>query len=305
MRGRLPQALMYHYVRHDDASPAVGYRALSPSVLEAQLDAIGRIATPVAWTAVAATLRDGPPLPDDAVLLTFDDGLRDHHDVVLPRLVARGLPAIFFVLARDPGDGLTVGHRVHILLGTRSAATLRDQVLGGLARAERLRYASLERDIARTAPADPDDAWKRPLQRELAPSAGPILRSLVEATIGPEPDIAAALYLDERGRADLVAAGMTLGGHGREHPWLDHVGPAALDREVAHSAALLARHASGPWPFAYPYGGVPERAGTVLRRHGFAAAFTTASRSTGRFHVGRHDGDEIGAGPLDAWIRRR
>ena len=295
---------MYHYVRDGDATPPVGYRGLDPATFDAQLDAITRMATPVGWPAVAEALRGGPSLPRDAVLLTFDDGLRDHHDVVLPRLAARGLPAIFFVLAREPRDGLTDGHRLHVLLGTRSAATLHEEVIARLGVADRRRYAALEEAMRRAGPSDPDDIWKRPLQRALAPVAGPILRELVEGSIGPERELAAALYLDPLQRAELVSAGMTLGGHGVDHVWLDHVGPAAVHGEVRRSAALLAEHGPGPWPFAYPYGGVPRGAATVLRRHGFAAAFTTTSGSTDRFHIGRDDGDELGAGPVDRKVRR-
>ena len=295
---------MYHYVREAETTPAVGYRGLDPATFDAQLDAIARVATPVGWAAVDAAVGGGPSLPPDAVLLTFDDGLRDHHDVVLPRLAARGFPAIFFVLARDTTGGLTVGHRLHVLLGTRSAAALREEVVARLGVADRRRYAALEAAMREAGPSDADDVWKRPLQRELAPVAGPILRELVEGSIGPEADLAAALYLDAAQRVELISAGMTLGGHGADHVWLDHLGPAAVEREVRRSAELLAKHGPGPWPFAYPYGGVPRGAGTLLRRHGFGAAFTTGSRSTGRFHIGRDDGDELGGGPVDRKVPR-
>lgn len=98
---------------------------------------------------------------------------------------------------------------------------------------------------------------------------------------------------------------MALGGHGRDHPWLDAVGGADLDRELGRSAATLVRHATAPWPFAYPYGGVPREPGAALGRHGFAAAFTTSSRSRDRFRIGRFDGDDIGGQPVGPWFRRR
>ncbi|HHH11858.1 MAG TPA: polysaccharide deacetylase, partial [Sorangium sp.] len=42
----------------------------------------------------------GQPLPPRALLITFDDGYRDNHDVVLPLLLRFGLTAVFFVATR-------------------------------------------------------------------------------------------------------------------------------------------------------------------------------------------------------------
>lgn len=296
---------MYHYVRDADTRPVVGYRGIDPATLDAQLDAICRLGTPVGWVDLAAALSGRRALPSDAVLLTFDDGLIDHHRVVLPRLVARRLPAIFFVLAREPGDGLTLGHQLHVLLGVLSAGDVRAAVIDRFAASDRLRYIALETGLRALGPSDPDDVWKRPLQRDLASAAGPILTTLIAEALGPETDLAAELYLDGRQRADLVAEGMTLGGHGHDHSWLDWVGPVAIARELDHSTTLLGMYGPAPWPFAYPYGGVPRRAATTLRSKGFAAAFTTRpGQRTDRFRIGRHDADDIGPHLMHEQLRR-
>lgn len=302
MKGRLPEAIMYHYVRDADARPAVGYRGIDPATLEAQLDAICRVATPVGWPELAAALDGSRALPPDAVVLTFDDGLADHHRVVMPRLATRRLPAIFFVLARDVGDGLALGHQLHVLLGARSAVEVRAAVIDRLQRSDRRRYLALERGLRELHPSDPEDVWKRPLQRDLANVAGPILAELIAEILGPEADLAAELYLDGRQRAELVAEGMTLGGHGRDHSWLDWVGPVAVAREFEHSASLLATYGPAPWPYAYAYGGVPRQAEAALRVRGFAAAFTTGANSRpDRYRIGRYDADVLGAGLPAGW----
>jgi len=53
---------------------------------------------------VVRALRGGPPLPDSAILITFDDGFRDFMDNALPALAARDLPATLYVTtgALDP-----------------------------------------------------------------------------------------------------------------------------------------------------------------------------------------------------------
>jgi peptidoglycan/xylan/chitin deacetylase (PgdA/CDA1 family) len=89
--------LNYHAV--DDDPPAwiapytVGRRAFAE-----QLDAVlagGR--TPVTADEVAAARTGGPPLPADAVALTFDDGFRDFAATAWPELERRSLPGTLFV----------------------------------------------------------------------------------------------------------------------------------------------------------------------------------------------------------------
>jgi peptidoglycan/xylan/chitin deacetylase (PgdA/CDA1 family) len=287
---------MYHYVRDAAARPRVGYVSMDPARFEAQLDSLCRFRTPVTWTALRDALEGRRALPPDAVLLTFDDGLADHHRQVLPSLAARGLHGVFFVLARTARDGLALGHKLHVLGGAIGSAALRNAVMQRLSPAEAERYATLQANLSAVGATDPDDQWKRPLQRELEATADPILSDLIREHLGTETDLARELYLDGGQLRDLVANGMTLGGHGRDHPWLDFVGRARVRAELAASASFLAPFGAGPWPFAYPYGGVPWAAGSLAAEAGFAAAFTTrAGVGPDRFHIGRHDGDDLGA----------
>jgi peptidoglycan/xylan/chitin deacetylase (PgdA/CDA1 family) len=289
----LPNAVMWHYVRLADAVPRTGYRGVTPEAFETQLDSLCERWTPVGWPAVLASLAGDSGLPRDAMLLTFDDGFVDHHRVVLPALLARGLSGVFFVLARRPGDSLTVGHALHVLLGIWSPEKVRAEVLERLSQADRERCRAAEGAPDRAPPDDPDDIWKRPLQRDLAPVAGPILRDLVDTAIGPESDVADALHLSPDQLRDLVDAGMTLGGHGRTHPWLDAIDDDRRRDEIAASTAFLTRFQVGPWPFAYPYGAAPSSAPSLLADAGFAAGFTTtAAERSDRFHIGRVDGDD-------------
>ena len=88
--------------------------ATSPA-FDAQLERSGGRGLSAGSTEVREALGGGRALPRDAALLTFDDGLVDHHRFVRPRLAARGWPAICFVTARRPGEALSVGHAIHVL----------------------------------------------------------------------------------------------------------------------------------------------------------------------------------------------
>jgi peptidoglycan/xylan/chitin deacetylase (PgdA/CDA1 family) len=283
--------VMWHYVRDADAEPRVGAGFVDVATFNIQLDRIGRLRTVVGWSRVADALGGGRPLPPDAVLLTFDDGLVDHHRTVLPHLADRGWPAVFFVTARAAGDRLSVGHRIHVLLADLSPAELRGAVLDRLGPVEREAFRTAERR-ERAAGFAPIDVLKHTLQRPLADAGGPILSALIHERHGPEPDVADALHLSADQVADLRAAGMAIGGHGRRHLWLDWEPADRIRSEIADSATFLAADPK-PWAFAYPYGAGHPAATAGLAAAQFGAAFHAAPRTaTGRFDLGRVDAED-------------
>ena len=285
--------VMWHYVREPAEGPRVGADRVEPGVFDEQLDRIAQHRTVVGWPAIAAALAGGPALPPAAALLTFDDGLVDHHRAVAPRLMARGWPGVFFVMARQPGEALSVGHRIHILLADLSPAALRAAVLERLGPADRARLVVAERH-ERSAGSAPIDVLKRPLQRGLADAVGPILTSLIEERHGPEGDVADALHLSPDQVAEMRAGGMTFGGHGRRHLWFDWEPPDRVLREIADSAAWLAPEPA-PWAFAYPYGAAGPHAPAALAAAGFAAAFRARPAQPGNpYDLGRIDAEDAG-----------
>ena len=88
--------LLYHSV--DDDPPAwIAPFTVSVRGFREQLDrvvAAGR--APVTAHRVLDALTGGAPLPENAILLTFDDGFHDFSSTALPELAARALPAVLF-----------------------------------------------------------------------------------------------------------------------------------------------------------------------------------------------------------------
>jgi peptidoglycan/xylan/chitin deacetylase (PgdA/CDA1 family) len=61
------------------------------------LDFITKHFKPIGADEIMASVKNDRPLPQKSFLLTFDDGLREFHDVVAPILLKKGIPAICFV----------------------------------------------------------------------------------------------------------------------------------------------------------------------------------------------------------------
>ena len=89
--------LLYHSV-HDDPPAWLAPYTVTRRAFAAQLDTLlasGR--TPVTCAQIAAARTGGPPLPEHAVAVTFDDGYLDFLCDALPALTGRAIPVTLFV----------------------------------------------------------------------------------------------------------------------------------------------------------------------------------------------------------------
>jgi peptidoglycan/xylan/chitin deacetylase (PgdA/CDA1 family) len=91
--------LTYHRVAEPGAAGDLddGVIDVTPGQLDRQLRYLGRWLDVVSMQDVLAWSRGLRPLPANPVLVTFDDGYRDNHDVALPILLRHGVRATFFI----------------------------------------------------------------------------------------------------------------------------------------------------------------------------------------------------------------
>ena len=93
--------LTYHHLADEDRSYPYDddVADASPAQFRRQMEILARYGTPIGIDELIRAL-DGGPLPKNPVMVTFDDGYRSCHDVVLPILRAVGVRATFFVATR-------------------------------------------------------------------------------------------------------------------------------------------------------------------------------------------------------------
>lgn len=221
-------------------------------------------------------------MPARSFLLTFDDGLREHAQVVLPILERRKLRGVFFV----PGCVLSKprmlsAHAVHLLLealGEAAFATELQRTLAELGTDTELDDTELM--LARKTyhyeqPAMAQLKYLITMKLPLATRASVIGR-LFERHVGPHADWCKRWYLNAAGVRQLHAKGHTIGGHSFAHEPYARLSAADLERDVAQSAwSLRDLLGTGERPFAFPFGSVHQRASSLLNAAGFVRAFGT------------------------------
>lgn len=244
---------------------------------DAQMAYLRRHLNPVSGEQVVAAHRGGPPLPPNAVLVTFDDGYRDNIEVAVPILRRHGISAQFFITAghvqerrlfwwekikllvdRSTRDTIEMTYPRPMTLDLRTAAGkgLATRVLNAVVKEH---YGlDLDRFLDQLTSAA-GVAWNRDEEFALADRA---LMSWAQVK-------------------ELREAGMGIGSHTWSHRVLLTLAPDALDFELRASREALERHVGGEVAtIAYPVGRpvaetLPVR--TAVAAAGYALGFTTSA----------------------------
>jgi len=183
---------------------------------------------------VVAHFRDGLPLPDYPVFLSFDDGLRETADIIAPILKARAIPATFFITARALGNRyLFYGHRRSYLLTSIRTA--------GIAPASRGPIGAL---LALSEPEPSEETICQALRRLSVHLPDDCVRmdECADALGVNWPEVldAERPFLTEgRGKA-LLSDGFSLGAHGIDHTKFAHLGETDRRRDLRRSLDFMA-----------------------------------------------------------------
>jgi peptidoglycan/xylan/chitin deacetylase (PgdA/CDA1 family) len=282
--------VMYHYVRDLERSRFPAIKGLSLERFHRQLDYIESRYAPVTVEAVLASMEGTARLPENAILLTFDDGYSEHFANVFPLLDARRIQGCFF-----PPAQAILEHRVldvnkiqFVLASVPDAEALLDEVFATLPEFSsdydlKTREGYLA-SIAEQHRYDPREVTvlKRLLQRELPePVRAEIVRRLFAQHItADEAAFAAELYMSVEQIDCLRRHGMHIGSHGYTHVWLNSIPAEAQAQEVDRSLAFLRRFGVAPdnWTICYPYGGFDEKLLEQLRPRHCRLGFTVEAR---------------------------
>jgi peptidoglycan/xylan/chitin deacetylase (PgdA/CDA1 family) len=268
--------LMLHRVL-DGAPSAFGlpdcYRMRGTAITVAELERVVEGAGPIlALEDIEQALARGEDPPVGSVL-TFDDGYREHLDVVAPLLAAGGVSATFYVATGLRGDGSAVAvvDAWYWLLDHAERGSASVPLSGGGTFDGRIDTAEGKaawvggRPKSALLAATPED--QRTMLDALAETCGAAL---------PE-ELAVKLYLKPADWRSLARLGMRVGAHSVSHPRLTQIGDEELDREVGESVRAIAEICS-PVAFAYPDGAFDER---VLARVGAAGVSSAVTCEIG------------------------
>lgn len=267
---RLP-IIMYHYVRDLKNSRYPMIKGLDQEVFIQQIRHILDHYTviPMEFLLDACRRDDFSDIPDDAILLTFDDGYIDHYTVVYPVLKKYGIQGAFFpnAMAVKEHKLLTV-NRIHFVLASAEQnKRMHELVADCFDMMDDYRSTGVElRDnqdiydqIAIPNRWDPAEVIfvKRLLQNELPEKIRTEMAGrLFEKYVGELEDVfARELYMNMDQIRCMKDGGMFFGLHGYDHYWLGKLPEVEMKRDIDLALdffdGVIDRN---NWVMNYPYG---------------------------------------------------
>lgn len=249
-----PRALVlgYHQVVADEreAGSSIPAMVITTSMLERQLDWVGRRFRFVSLDELGGLLESGASDGRPPVAVTFDDGYRDVYEHALPLLQRKGIPAAVFVVTGLVGTACLMRHDRLYLLLTRFAAS----------RPPRDAFAALRALLESTS----SDGLER-LIEENAP-----------ALAGAEAQFPELHALDWDMVRALHRAGFTIGSHTSTHALLTMESPDRVREELTTSRRRLEGELGAPVRhFAYPDGRFDGAVVDAVAEAGYDFAYTT------------------------------
>jgi len=252
---------MYHYVRDLPKTPFPRLKGMMPDAFAMQIANLQR-RYEVATLEAALDFLAGRYRPArDLVLLTFDDGLKEHFTEVTPLLAEHGIQGLFFLPTAGVGDHRVLAvHKSHFLMALLDFAEYRRAFLEVLdAMSVRIDPAVDAEKARNTYRWDTQDvASFKYLVNFGLPSETRLraLDALFASHLGDEAQFARGLYVSWDEARQMQSVGMLIGGHSHEHLALATLSTESWKADLQNCMGLLRQNlAPQPaWPFSYPYG---------------------------------------------------
>jgi len=285
---------MYHYVRRDD--PELPYfRHLHVEDFAKQLEYFGNEFGFVGKAEFRAALTSH--VPADGVVLTFDDGFKDHHRDVLPLLTKRGLWGIFYVVTSPYRTGRLIDvHRIHMLIGKYGGETIA-KAMQRIVDRNMLSHEHVKEFHTETYDKQNNDSSTNYVKRVLNyfidyKHRRHVIDRLMCVFFPNEDELIADFYMTDRELLEMHANGMVLGSHTVNHPVLSKLAVEDQEKEIRESFDLLESviGKTAMKTFSYPYGGFhtfTSETEKILTENGCLFSFNVESRDIGQQDLNR------------------
>lgn len=278
---------MYHYVRPVKESKYPHIKGLELDGFIRQIRYFKDNFNFITAKQLLDSIYDNIPIPKNAILLTFDDGFKDHYLHVFPMLKKFEIQGLFFPPAKAIEECQVLDvHKIHFILAScDNKQKLIDKIFH-LINMHKDEYDldAPESYFAKLAIPNRFDTKevifiKRILQRELPNKLrGEIIYSLFkEFVTSDQKSFSKELYLSFEEIEQMKQSGMYFGSHGYSHEWLTYLSSNELKLEIENSLNFYYKinQEKTDMIMCYPYGDYNNSVIQELKAHGFRAGFTT------------------------------
>jgi len=276
--------VVYHYVRPIKNSK-YHINGMEVEDFEKQIKFLKKTYNPITATDVVDTLKNKQKIPDNSILLTFDDGLKDHVKYVYPILKENGIQGIFFPPGKPILEKMVLDvHKIHFILATiTDVNVIIDEIKEYL---EKLKdnptietFDFYYKKFAIANRFDPEGIIfvKKLLQKGLPSEFRENLTDqlFTKYVTNNEQNFSEKLYLSMNDIYKMKKDGMVFGSHGYSHYWMDTLDENELTREFSRNKEFLSKISGNNLLLCYPHGAYNDRVMKKIQESNFQFALTT------------------------------
>lgn len=238
---------------------------------------------------IIESLDTGCVLPEKAMLLTFDDGYKDHYEYVFPILDKYKLQGSFFVPGKTFEEGKLLDvNKIHFIL----AGGENDEIIKKLRKEieaickEEPQMDNFETLWKKYAKANRFDDGKTIFIKRVLQTGIPekyrndisskLFDEIVCGGAISEKQFAAELYMNRDQLECMKRNGMFFGLHGYDHYWLNNLPGNELRNDIRRAKQAMRNLVDeNSWVMCYPYGATDDTVRNVVKAEGGVLGFTT------------------------------
>lgn len=279
---------MYHYVRPIKGSKYPNIKGLELSEFKNQIQYLKNNKKKIIGLEEFDFLKNKGVTNDDYVLLTFDDGYADIYEHVFPVLSKEKISGAFFIPVNIiKSSTLLDVNIIHYLLSKTDSIIdeynvyIKDWINTNKETYQLSSYQNYVDNIDKSIYRyDQNDVvvFKRLLQNELPQQIRSlIIDELLEKYMQiDKKTLHDEWYVNEDQLNCMIRNGMSIGGHGKSHRWLNYLQESEQYAEIKESKVFIESLEPQRFlTFAYPYGGYNQSTIKILSELDFNFSFTT------------------------------
>ncbi len=260
--------IMYHYVRDLKNSRYPEIKGLDYELFRQQIGFLKNHFTIVTMEEVleAWNTKHGA-LPENAALLTFDDGYIDNFTAVFPILNEHKVQGSFFIPGKAFAENVLLDvNKIHFTLASADVHSLVKDIFVLLDRCRseepHLHIPSNEELFEKHAAAGRYDGKETVFVKRILQKAVPerirrqISSELFQKYVGmPEDKFARELYMNRDQIRCMKREGMFIGVHGYDHYWLGNLPEQEMQADIDKALEVMDEFIDKDnWVLNYPYG---------------------------------------------------
>ena len=279
--------VMYHYVRPIKKSKYPGINGLELEEFINQIEYIKNYYNVITISDYIAVEKAKESLPNNSLVLSFDDGYLDHFKHVLPVLDKYKIKGVFFPVGKPCLERSIIDvNKIHFILNSTRDYQSIIEFLENKIIYESFNYEVKSIRFYREAYFKKnrfDSAEVIYIKRLLQVGLPYELRQKLVAELfcnyvtKDEKDFSNNLYLNMEQLKIMKSMGMEIGSHGYEHFWLDSLSMRDQKLDINKSVKFLStiKSKKDNFIFCYPYGGYNNNTLQILKNNNCDAAVTT------------------------------